>query len=227
MKRYLFELLRQNMNLLAIFTDFFTIAEIVKEEKIMLFIDPPKIRNPLLKLLIWIGDKGAGKKMMPARILAWYPRALINSGIFEGLVTHSDRSVSKRTLKLIRMTVSFTVSCPFCIDMNSHEFEKMNITHDEIKALQEVKELESVPTFNEKEKTAILYARAICSTPILFDKTLISNLKNNFNEREIVIISYTAAQVNYWTRLIQSFGITPAGFHDNCPILKLEKYSKT
>ncbi len=192
----------------------------------MLFIDPPKIRNPLLKFLIWIGDKATGKKMMPARILAWYPRALINSGIFESLVTHRDRSVSKRILKLVRMTVSFTVSCPFCIDMNSFEFEKLNITEDEIEALQEVKDLDEVNSFTEREKTAIHYARSICGTPISFDKKLIGDLNKIFSEREIVILASTAAQVNYWTRLIQSFGITPAGFNDNCPILKLEQYAK-
>jgi alkylhydroperoxidase family enzyme len=192
----------------------------------MLTIEPPKIKNPLLKLLIWIGDRGAGKKMIPSRILAWYPKALINSGIFEGLIVHKDKSVGKRILKLVRMTVSFTVSCPFCIDMNSHEFSKMKITDDEIEALQEVKGLDDVSTFDEREKTAIRYARAICSTPVAFDKQLIADLNKNFKEREIVIIAYTAAQVNYWTRLIQSFGISPAGFHDNCPVLKLEKYTK-
>ncbi len=221
----LFLLFGTKVNVLAIYTLIFTLSKITGEENVMLFIEPPKIKNPLLKFLIWIGDKGAGKKMMPSRILAWYPRALINSGIFESLVTHSDRSVSKRILKLVRMTVSFTVSCPFCIDMNSWEFEKMNISEEEIEALQEVIVLDKVTTLNEREKTAIRYARAICSTPIAFDETLIADLKNLFDEREIVILASTASQVNYWTRLIQSFGITPAGFHDNCPILKLDKYA--
>ena len=76
----------------------------------MQFIEPPKIMSPLIRLLIWIGDKAAGKKLTPPRILAWYPKALISSGIFEGLITHRDKKISQRLLQLIRMQVSFTVS---------------------------------------------------------------------------------------------------------------------
>ena len=89
-----------------------------------MFLNPPSKIPFWLKMLIRIGDKAAGRKMMPSRLIAWYPRALISSGIFEGLVTHSDHSISRRILKLVRMQVSFTISCAFCIDMNSFEFEK-------------------------------------------------------------------------------------------------------
>lgn len=164
--------------------------------------------------------------MMPARLLAWYPRALISSGIFEGLVTHRDKTVSRRILKLVRMQVSFTVSCAFCIDMNSFHFEDERITNDEIEALQGIRSLDEVASFDEREKVAIEYARSICKTPISFDPGLIVRLKKHFMEREIVILATTAAQVNYWTRLIQAFGIMPAGFTDNCPILKIDRYTR-
>jgi alkylhydroperoxidase family enzyme len=192
----------------------------------MMFFEPPPNIPFWLKILIWIGDKTAGKKMMPARILSWYPRALISSGIFEGLITHKDKTVSKRILKLVRMQVSFSVSCSFCIDMNSFDFDKEYITEEEIEALQGMMQLEDVATFTEREKTALVYAQSICTTPISFDLELIERLKNNFTEREIVILASTASQVNYWTRLIQAFGIAPAGFTDNCPILKLDRYSR-
>jgi hypothetical protein len=42
--------------------------------------------------------------------------------------------------------------------------------------------------------------------------------KANFTEREIVILASTAAQVNYWTRLLQALGVPPAGFSDHCDI---------
>ena len=42
--------------------------------------------------------------------------------------------------------------------------------------------------------------------------TFIEELKRNFNEREIVILASTAAQVNYWDRLIQALGILPLAF---------------
>ncbi|MFO7624619.1 MAG: hypothetical protein R6V73_09730 [Anaerolineales bacterium] len=39
-----------------------------------------------------------------------------------------------------------------------------------------------------------------------------SKLKESFSEREIVILATTAAQVNYWTRLIQALGCPPEGY---------------
>jgi len=190
----------------------------------MLFFQPPAKLSLWLKVLIWIGDKAAGKKLMSPRILAHYPKALVSSGIFEGLITHKDRQIPQRLLQLIRMQVSFSVSCPFCIDMNSNEFRKNGITDVEIQALQGIVRLEDVATFTNRERTALEYVRAICRTPLSFEKDLIEKVKRNFSEREIVIIASTAAQVNYWTRLIQAFGITPQGFGDNCPILKLDRF---
>jgi len=37
-------------------------------------------------------------------------------------------------------------------------------------------------------------------------------IKAAFSEREIVILATTAAQVNYWARMIQVLGAPPAGF---------------
>ena len=41
---------------------------------------------------------------------------------------------------------------------------------------------------------------------------LVERVKSAFTEREFVILASTAAQVNYWARLIQALGIPPAGF---------------
>jgi hypothetical protein len=100
----------------------------------MPFIDPSQKFPLWIRFLIWIGDKAAGKTVMPSRILAWYPRALVSSGIFEGPVTHKDRSMGHRLLKLVRMRVSVAVASPFCIDMNSFEFGKDRITDEEMPA---------------------------------------------------------------------------------------------
>ncbi len=192
----------------------------------MRFIDPPKKTPFWVRLLIRIGDVAAGRKLTPPRILAHYPKALVSSGIFEGLITHKDRQISHRLLQLIRMQVSFTVSCPFCIDMNSKEFQRSSISDEEIEALQGEHRLDEIKSFSEREKTALEYTRAICRTPILIEPELVKKVKEAFTEREMVIIASTAAQVNYWTRLIQAFGILPDGFNENCPILKLDQYSK-
>lgn len=174
------------------------------------FIPEPKRIPFFLKFGIWFSEKITGKTMLPARILAWYPKAAIGSGIMEALVAHEDGAMNKRILKLIRMTASYAAACPFCIDMNSHEHRQHGITDEEAASLRG--DYESVNTFSEREKLAIVYSRLISQTPLKFHPDLVEKVKTAFTEREFVILASTAAQVNYWARLIQALGIPPAGF---------------
>ena len=174
------------------------------------FIKPPERIPFLLKLGIWFSEKITGKIMLPARILAWYPKAAIGSGVMESLVAHEDGQMNERMLKLIRMAASYAAVCPFCIDMNSHEHRQVGITDEEAESLRG--DIEQVGSFSEREKLAITYARVISQTPLKFYPDLVEQVRSAFTEREFVILASTAAQVNYWARLIQALGIPPAGF---------------
>ncbi len=178
------------------------------------FIEPPQRISPLLRLGIWIAERVTGRVMLPARILAWYPKAALGSGVMEGLVAHHDGDIDERMLKLVRMAASYAAACPFCIDMNSHERESVGISADEMLAVRGQLALELVPSFSARERLAVQYARLVSQTPLKFHPDFIEQIKTHFNEREMVILASTAAQVNYWARLIQSLGIPPAGFSD-------------
>ena len=180
------------------------------------FITPP-VRIPFwLKIGILISERITGKLMLPARILAWYPKAAVGSGVLEALVAHEDGQMDKRMLKLIRMAASYAAACPFCVDMNSYEHREAGITDEEAESLRG--DFEQLGSFSEKEKLAIAYTRLISSTPLKFHPDLVERVKSAFTEREFVILASTAAQVNYWARLIQALGIPPAGFNEACEI---------
>ncbi len=182
------------------------------------FIQPPRKMPFYLRLGNWIAKRATGREMLPGKILAWYPKTAIGSGVLESLVAHQDRSLGARILKIVRIQASFSVACPFCIDMNSYKYEETQISLDELMVLQGRKPMDEVPTFSEREKLAIQYAKFISQTPLQFPREFIDALKRNFNEREMVILASTAAQVNYWARLIQALGIPPAGFTNQCEI---------
>ena len=148
--------------------------------------------------------------MLPPRILSWYPKVSIGSGIMEALVAHEDGRMDKRMLKLIRMSASYAVACPFCVDMNSYEYRQCGITDEEALALHG--NIEEVTSFSEREKLAITYTRLISATPLKFPSDVVGKVKAAFTEREFVILVSTAAQVNFWARTIQGLGIPPAGF---------------
>ena len=186
------------------------LGKIKMEDDMQAFIKQPERIPFFLKLGILISERITGKTMLPARILAWYPKAAIGSGMMEALVAHEDGQMTQRMLKLIRMTASYAVACPFCIDMNSYEYRDVGITDEEAESLRG--DFEQVSTFSEREKLAIAYTRVISQTPLKFHPDLVERVKSAFTEREFVILASTAAQVNYWARLIQALGIPPAGF---------------
>ena len=180
------------------------------------FITPPKKIPIYLKFGIWITKRVTGKDLLPPKLLSWYPKSAIGSGILELLVANGKKDLDKRLLKIVRLQTSFSVSCPFCIDMNSFEYADCGITAEEMEVLQGRIDLDKILTFSVREKLAIEYAKCISKTPLYFPPTLIHELTKFFSEREMVILATTSAQVNYWARLVQALGIPPAGFSDQC-----------
>ncbi len=176
-----------------------------------LIAEPQKVPI-LLKLGIWLSEKITGKRMIPARLLAWSPRLAVGAAVFESLVIHKDPTLSPRLLKLLRMQVSLYVACPFCIDMNSAEKEKFQITDQEIQVMQGILPADEVDSLDCKERRVLELAIRLSSTPLAMDADFTQKLKDQFSDREILILTATAAQVNYWARLIQSLGVSPAGF---------------
>lgn len=182
------------------------------------FIDPPRCIPFYLRIGIWISKRVTGRDLLPGKLLAWYPKTAISSGIMEALVAHKDKTLDKRILKLVRLRTSFSVACPFCIDMNFYDYDQYGITHEELAALQGKAEIGAVKTFSEREIIAMEYAVLISSVPLIFPPDFVNKLKVVFSEREIVILASTAAQVNYWARLLQAMGVPAAGFSDHCDI---------
>jgi AhpD family alkylhydroperoxidase len=174
------------------------------------FIDPPARLPPWIAPFIWLAERFVGKPLLPARILVRYPKGALGSALLEALIAHRDGSIDERMLKLVRLQVSFAVACPFCVDMNSATLA--GVSAQEVAALQAGDECSLPDSISPREKLALAYARAISASPLKFDPALRVALKESFSERELVVLAYTAAQVNYWGRLIQALGVPPAGF---------------
>ncbi len=182
------------------------------------YIEPPKKLPLFIRLGAWISKKIIKKDIMIPKLLAWYPKAAISSGIMESLVAHDDKEIDKRLLKMIRVQVSVMVACPFCIDMNAFEFDKAGLNIDEVNAIR-IGDYK-FHSFSEKEQLVMEYVNLVTKTPVIIPEEIVNNMQKHFSERGIIIIASTIAQVNYWARLIRSLGIPVAGFSDICKIEK-------
>ena len=180
------------------------------------YIRPPDKIPFYIKLGLMVSKKVTKKDLLVPKLLAWYPKVAISSGVMESLVAHGKKDLSPRILQLVRMQASILPACPFCIDMNSFEYDRKNISEEEISALAGRIPLEEVTTFTRPERLAVAYTKLISETPVMVQESFMEEIKSAFTEREIVILASTAAQVNYWARLISALGVPPAGFTDRC-----------
>lgn len=182
------------------------------------FIRPPKKIPLYLRIGLTISKKVTKKDLLAPKLLAWYPKVAISSGILELMVAHGRKDLNERLLKLIRVQASVSVACPFCIDMNSYDYSKCGISDEEMLDIIAGVDLERIASFSKRERLAIEYARLISQTPVSISKEFMEDMKSSFTEREIVIISSTAAQVNYWARMLKGLGVPPEGFSDRCDL---------
>ena len=180
----------------------------------------PRRPNLLVRLGVVISERTVGKRLEPARLLAWYPKAAIGFGVMESLVAHHDGRLTKRLLQVVRLVASFAVGCPFCIDLNGMGKERNQLTDDEVRAVARFAggaEPDWPASVTELERLAARYAAALSATPMLPDAVL-DEVTAGFTPREVVVLATTTAQVNAWARLIRGLGVSPAGFSDTCEI---------
>jgi AhpD family alkylhydroperoxidase len=182
------------------------------------YINPPEHIPFLIKLGILVSKKVTKKDLLAPKLLAWYPKVAFSSGVLEALVAHGKKDLDGRILKMVRIRASASVACPFCLDMNSHDYQKEGITDEEIMGITGKTPLPEIASFTDREILAIQYASLISATPVEMPPEFVEKLRSAFSEREIVILSSTAAQVNYWARMLVSLGVPPAGFSDSCEI---------
>ncbi|MBN1524946.1 MAG: hypothetical protein JW904_10705 [Spirochaetales bacterium] len=188
-------------------------------------VNPPEDISCFSKYLLDHAEKEFGKELLPGRILAWSQDLGIASGCLEMYIEEGAKKIlDSRLIYLLRMQVSYFVSCPFAIDVNSWEYKKYQITGEELQALQGKKNIADIGTFSEREVTALEYALAMSRTPVSFNGKLLDDIRRLFSQEEIVAIAALSAKVNYWARLIESWRIKPVGYTDD-PLLEVDSYN--
>ncbi|SDB79763.1 Alkylhydroperoxidase family enzyme, contains CxxC motif [Raineyella antarctica] len=178
-------------------------------------IPEPPGTNPLLWLGIRIAERVTGRRMVPARLLAWSPRTALGAGALEATAAHRIPGLNPRVLKIARITASLTANCAFCIDMNAHGHREVGLSDEDVYALRDGTE-DGRTGFSPAEHLVIAYARGLSASPVAVDEDLLGRMAEAFDERQLVVLASTIASVHYWARFNQGLGVTPAGFGEHC-----------
>jgi len=168
-------------------------------------------------------ERRLGKPLVANRILGWSPRTLVGSGLMEALVVHDDPEVPRRLLKLLRLLVSFRVSCPFCIDLNGQGHADDGVTEAEVRALADGR-FADLASLTDRERAALAYAACLTTTPVRIPEAVVTTMKEHFSDRAFTLVVATTAQVNFWARMIQGLGVQEAGFSPEATLYDLDRF---
>ncbi len=130
-------------------------------------------------------------------------QALMNLGKTEDIAR-----VDPTILELVKVRTSQLNGCAFCIDMHTKDARAMGETEQRLYAVSAWRE---APFFSDRERAALEWAEAIvrvADTHVPDD--VYERVRGQFDEREIVVLTLTAAATNAWNRLNVAFR-QPAG----------------
>lgn len=176
-------------------------------------IAPPPRTPWFLQPALWLARRVTGKDPLPGRLLAHFPKGAVAAGLFELGAPHGPGDLERRVLAVVRIVASAVGGCPFCIDMNAASWRQAGLEPAELEALLTLDRVRwrELP---RRELVAARYAEALSATPVLVEADLASSVAAVFTERERVVLAFTIAQVNFWTRFNQGVGVPAAGFFD-------------
>jgi AhpD family alkylhydroperoxidase len=131
----------------------------------------------------------------------------------EGVVRRGG--LDPKLLELIKIRASQLNGCAYCIDMHTKDARLKQETEQRIYALDAWRE---TPFYTEKERAALVWTEALTNIQVGHAPDAVySELRKNFSEEEIVILTLAITTINAWNRIAIGFRLVPGSYEANAP----------
>jgi len=146
----------------------------------------------------------------PLEIYAHVPGLLRGYGRLEQ-ATAKLRRVDWRLQVLAELKVTTLTQCEFCIDLASQIARRSGLSDEQLLALPRYRDSE---LFTGLEKLVMDYAVGMSRTPVEVSDALFAELREHFDEAQLVELTHHIALENMRGRFNVAFGIGAAGFSE-------------
>ena len=138
------------------------------------------------------------------------PRVVIsthmNSSVFSALLKFSNEAgagIEKRLYELVKIRASQINGCAYCIDMHTKDARRAGETEQRIYALNAWRE---TPFFSDRERAALEWTEAVTRVADTHvPDEIYKQVTAQFDEQEIVALTFAVVVINVWNRLAVSF----------------------
>jgi alkylhydroperoxidase family enzyme len=165
-------------------------------------------RRPVARIAQRAVRRQYGRKIDPVGVYGHVPRLLLGWGALEK-ATERSRRVEPRLKVLAELRAGTLVNCEFCIDIGSKIAHDAGISEAQLLALPRYRESDE---FDELEKLVLDYATAMTRTPADVSEELFTELREHFDDAEMVELTNVIALENMRGRFNSAFDMTPGGF---------------
>jgi alkylhydroperoxidase family enzyme len=166
--------------------------------------------NPLVRFARTVSRRQLGREVDPVGVYAHTPGLLIGYGAFERATAKQSR-VPERLKVLAETKAAAIVNCEFCCDIASGIAHDTGIGEAQLLALPRYRDSGE---FSDLECLVLDYATAMSHTPATITDELFAQLREHFDERQLVELTNVIALENMRARFNSAFDMTPAGFSE-------------
>ena len=124
------------------------------------------------------------------------------------LSSQVEGSVERRLFELVKIRASQINGCAYCLDMHTKEARLAGETEQRIYALNAWRE---TPFFSDRERAALEWTEAVTRVADTHvPDEIYERVKTQFDEAEVVALTFAIVVINSWNRLAVSFRV-PVG----------------
>ena len=171
---------------------------------------PDSVRNPLIRASFRESRRRYGAVIAPLRVFAHHPTVLGGYAALE-LASQRARGVPARLKHLAELRAGMICGCEWCLDFGSAISADVAVDEDD---LRDLVRYEDSPRFNATEKLALRYASAMSRSPVEVSDDLFEQLREHFDDAQLVELTSIIALENYRARFNRAFVIGSQGFSD-------------
>jgi alkylhydroperoxidase family enzyme len=171
---------------------------------------PQRRASAPVRLIYRYSRRRLGRDVDSLGVYAHAPRLLYGYGMLEQ-ATAAQRRVPQHLKALAELKAAALVSCEFCCDIGSSLARESGVSEGQMLALPGYRESDE---FDALERLVLDYAVAMTSTPANVGEDLFAQLREHFDERQLVELTNVIALENMRARFNQAMDMTPAGFSE-------------
>ena len=113
-------------------------------------------------------------------------------------------------IELVKIRASQINGCAYCIDMHTTDARALGETEQRIYGLSAWRE---TPFFTPRERAALAWTEAVpLLSPTPVPDAVHDELRQHFDEQELVALTWAVVAINAWNRLAVSFRSVPGTY---------------